>query len=166
MTHARKYGCTEVRKSLGLRARECRAQVDLRGNSLGDEGWCAIFDSLRDNPQNKIAKWELAGQGITQIITKSLAAYAAVSSSLTTLSLFANPVGDDGAKALAAALKDNNTLKELIRVSGVVGEPSQAALFKQLYRQSLTQRELLGGAGLLVSLEQRWRAADPLCPVV
>ena len=61
----------------------CRAQVDLRSNSLGEEGWCAIFDALRDNPQNKIAKWDLGWQGINPTISKSLAAYMAVSASLT-----------------------------------------------------------------------------------
>ena len=50
----------------------------LRDNSLSTEGWCAIFDALRNNPQNKIAKWDLSplersgnliGQGITPTIT-------------------------------------------------------------------------------------------------
>ena len=58
---------------------------DLRGNSLGEEGWCAIFDALRDNLQHRITNWELAGQGITPVITKSLAAYMAVSTSLTSV---------------------------------------------------------------------------------
>ena len=64
----------------------CRAQVDLRGNKLGEEGWCAIFDALRDSPQNKIAKWDLERQGINPTIAKSLAAYMAVSASLTEVS--------------------------------------------------------------------------------
>ena len=50
------------------------------------------------------------------------------------------------------------TLKELIRVHGQAGQPKLAALFKQLYRQSLTQREVLG-TDLLASLEERWREA-------
>ena len=65
----------------------CRAQVDLRRNNLGNEGWCAIFDALRDNPQNKITKWNLSYEGINQTISKSLAAYMAVSASLTSVSL-------------------------------------------------------------------------------
>ena len=44
----------------------CRAQVNLRKKQLGDEGWCAIFDALRDNPQNKIAKWDLSYEGVGQ----------------------------------------------------------------------------------------------------
>ena len=33
---------------------------NLRDNWLGEVGWCAVFDALRDNPQNKIKVWELA----------------------------------------------------------------------------------------------------------
>ena len=57
--------------------------MNLNSNKLGEEGWCAIFDALRDNPQNKIAKWQLSDQGINAEIAKSLAAYMAVSHSLT-----------------------------------------------------------------------------------
>ena len=61
---------------------------DLRGN-FGEEGWCAIFDALRDNLQHRITNWELAGQGITPVIAKSLAAYMAVSTSLTSVRVLA-----------------------------------------------------------------------------
>ena len=61
----------------------CCVQVNLKGNKLGEPGWCAVFNTLRDNPQNKIAKWDLCMQGINRTIAKSLAAYAAVSASLT-----------------------------------------------------------------------------------
>ena len=46
--------------------------LNLKGNQLGDEGWCAVFDALRDNPQNKIKEWDLYNQGITPTIAKSL----------------------------------------------------------------------------------------------
>ena len=62
--------------------------LDLRGNRLGDEGWCAVFDALRDHPQNKIKEWELSSQGINATIAKSLAAYVAVSASLTQVLAF------------------------------------------------------------------------------
>ena len=61
----------------------CCVQVNLRGNNLGEVGWCAVFDSLHNNPQNKITKWDLSDQGINPTIAKSLAAYMAVTSSLT-----------------------------------------------------------------------------------
>ena len=61
-------------------------EIDLQGNSLGQEGWCAIFDALRDSPQSKISKFYLGGENINPIITKSLAAYIAVTGSLTKIS--------------------------------------------------------------------------------
>ena len=63
-------------------------ECDLRDNQLGEEGWCAVFDALRDNRQNKIAKWNLDDQGINPAIATSLAAYMAVSASLTQVLAF------------------------------------------------------------------------------
>ena len=60
-------------------------ECNLRDNQLGEEGWCVVFDALRDNPQNKISKWDLSCQYINPTITNSLAAYMAVSASLTSL---------------------------------------------------------------------------------
>ena len=59
---------------------------NLRDNSLGEVGWCAVFDALRDNPQNKIKLWELSNQGITPTIAKSIAAHMAVSTELRKIS--------------------------------------------------------------------------------
>ena len=56
--------------------------MNLKGNELGEAGWCAVFDALRNSPQNKIAKWDLEEQGISPTIAKSLVAYAASSDSL------------------------------------------------------------------------------------
>ena len=68
-----------------LRVNGSVTECNLRDNNLKEEGWCAIFDALRDNPQSKIAKWDLNGQGITPAIVKSLAAYVAVSGSVTSV---------------------------------------------------------------------------------
>ena len=38
--------------------------INLRGNSMGTEGWCAIFDALRNNKDNKIESWDLSSQKI------------------------------------------------------------------------------------------------------
>ena len=102
----------------------CRAQVDLKYNDLGDKGWCAIFDALRDNPQNKIAKWDLCNEGINTTIAKSLAGYAAVSASLTSVNLSDNTLcgvtrtgrgtyDATGINAIADALRVNASLKEV-----------------------------------------------------
>ena len=83
----------------GLKLNGSLTSLDVRDNKLGDAGWCAIFDALRDNPQNKIATWNLREQGINAIIAKSLAAYVAVSGSL-------NKVRSASANALPSELTD------------------------------------------------------------
>ena len=100
----------------------CHAQVDLRLNNLGEEGWCAIFDALRDNPQNKIAKWNLYGQGINPTISKSLAAYMAVSASLTSVSLLGNKFDNESASML---LKVKEEKPALITLCGLMPDQTQ-----------------------------------------
>lgn len=72
-----------------MRVSHSLTECDLRGNRLGKEGWCTIFIALRDSPQNKIAKWVLSREwedsGVDAEIIKSLAAYMAVSHSLTAI---------------------------------------------------------------------------------
>ena len=46
-------------------------------------------------------------------------------------------------------------LKELIRLHTAAAQPEPAARFKQLYRLSLTQREILG-TGMLLLLASEW----------
>lgn len=72
-------------EALGIN--ESITSLDLKDNRLGDEGWCAIFNGLRNNQQNKIKVWDLSGQkdGINPTIAKSLAAYVAVSGSITSV---------------------------------------------------------------------------------
>ena len=48
-------------------------------------------------------------------------------------------------------------LKELIRLHGKAAQPNQAALFKQLFRLALTQREVFGTA-LLAHVAAEWKA--------
>jgi hypothetical protein len=67
---------------------------------MKEEHWIALFDTLRDNPQNKIKKWDFEYQGIGPTIAKSLAAYVGVSASLTSLDLGANKLGADVARPL------------------------------------------------------------------
>ena len=59
--------------------------IDLRGNDLGTEGWCAIFNALKENTANKIESWNLSGQKINDEIAKTLAEYISVSAVLTSL---------------------------------------------------------------------------------
>jgi Ran GTPase-activating protein (RanGAP) involved in mRNA processing and transport len=94
-----------------LTSKSSLTSISLKGNELGSEGWCTVFDALRDNPQNKIKKWDLNGQGINPTVAKSLAGYVAVSGSLVSLSLGSNPLGDEGAIAVVRALKESKVSK-------------------------------------------------------
>ena len=55
----------------------------LRGNSVGPEGWRAIFVALRDNKDSKIESWDLFDEGIKVETAKVLAEYISVTGSLT-----------------------------------------------------------------------------------
>ena len=80
-------------------------ECNLRYNKLGKEGWCAIFEALRNNPQNKITKWDLFNEGIDVEVAKSLAAYMAVSRSLTAADLQYDDLDDDAKQLVRACVK-------------------------------------------------------------
>ena len=96
-----------------LRVNGSLTELDLYRNKIGDEGWCAIFGALCDNKNTKIVKWLLGGEDINPKIALSLAAYVTVSSSLTSLELRMNNIGDAGGKAIAEALRINRSLTNL-----------------------------------------------------
>ena len=123
-----------IRIASDLRVNNVLTELDLRGNRLGTKGWCAIFNALKENKSNKIKAWNLSPQGIDPAVVKTLVEYVSVSTVLTSLnlngsgrlwnkdpwltipdqrSLESNGVGDEGAKALAFALKVNAVLTSL-----------------------------------------------------
>ena len=75
-----------------LKVNTALTSVDLRGNSLGTDGWCAIFAALRDNQGNKIESWDLSNQGINPEIAKVLAEYISVSTAVRSLKCAATPL--------------------------------------------------------------------------
>ena len=115
----------------GLAANRSLTFLDVRYNHLGDEGWCAIFDALRDNPENKIKKWALDNQRIGPKIAKSLAAYIARSGSLTSLDLSFNCIGES-AKAIGEALIVNNSLTSLDLAYGCTFVPGSIPDFHDI----------------------------------
>ena len=84
--------------------------LDVSYNNIKGSGE-ALGEALKNNSSLKELK--MAECSFDAEDVKGLAGGLAVHGSLTTLSLSGNPVGDDGAKALAAALKDSKMLKEL-----------------------------------------------------
>ena len=84
-------------------------------NWLGDEGAQAIGSALKESKVSKLENLEIYdcwigphGDGVTAI-----AAFCAVSASLTSLDLSDNRIGDQGAKAVADALRVNGSLTSL-----------------------------------------------------
>ena len=115
-----------------LRVNSLLTECHMGGNRLDAEGWCAIFDALRDNKDNKIAEWNLSQQGsvsefsranrlsLNPTIVKSLAAYVAVSGSLTELTLNCLGIGNKGATAIGAALAVNGSLTNLSLAGNII----------------------------------------------
>ena len=138
LSKVRSLFCRPVRGSL--------TECNLCGNKFSTEGWCTVFDALRDNPQNKIAKWDLQGQRIGSEIVKSLAAYMAVSHSLTSIDLSDNLIGGhyefpqfiytpEGPKAIAEAIAVASSLTACDLRYNEFDE-----LAKQLLRDSVKDR--------------------------
>jgi Ran GTPase-activating protein (RanGAP) involved in mRNA processing and transport len=90
--------------------------LDLRGNSLGDEGWGAIIRAVCSSPSSKISSIDASGQGIGSAGAKLIAEAlrTCVNGALTVLRLGDNPLGPEGCKALSDVLKVNTCLKELV----------------------------------------------------
>ena len=107
-------------------------ECNLKDNNLSNAGWCAIFNALRDNKDNKIAKWDLSSEGIDVAVAKSLAAYVTVSGSLTSLDLGENNIGPDGGAAVAKALKVNDSLTSLDLHNNTIGTKGGEAIAKAL----------------------------------
>ena len=105
--------------------------INLKDNRLGDVGWCAIFDALRDNPQNKIKEWDLERQGINSTVAKSLADYVAVSGSLTSCDVRDNQIVGDGASQLSAAVLTNTKIEKFNEIP-----------IKEMRADSLTELDL------------------------
>ena len=60
-------------------------ECELRGNSLGVEGWTIIFNALRDSPTSKIAMWDISNEHLGPKIAKPLADYISVTTSITSV---------------------------------------------------------------------------------
>jgi WD40 repeat protein/Ran GTPase-activating protein (RanGAP) involved in mRNA processing and transport len=100
---------------------------------LSQQEWQRI---LQDIWENKVSELDLAGMELTSVEAKQLAQALFNNISLTELILL-NPgghffIGDEGARALAEALKTNKTLKVLRLGSNRIGSAGAIALAKML----------------------------------
>ena len=83
----------------------------VRNNSLGTEGWCAVFAALRDNKDNKIESWDLSEQGINVEIAKVLAEYVSASTALKSLKCAARMLPCPVLSAAADTLIDTSACR-------------------------------------------------------
>ena len=87
--------------------------LTLQRNSLKDEGVSAVCEAVQSNKETKLASLDLRNCSFGPAGAKSVAAMAAVTGSLTKISLAANMLEEQGTKTICEALKGNETLKEL-----------------------------------------------------
>lgn len=96
-----------------LRHNRTLTEIKLDSNQFGDVGWKAMFEALRDAPENKFVVWDIASHGITNGVCESIAEYLRTTQTLRTLNLRANNIGAVGAIAIAEALPVNTSLTAL-----------------------------------------------------
>jgi Ran GTPase-activating protein (RanGAP) involved in mRNA processing and transport len=96
-----------------LEANGSLTEVDVGGNSLKDAGIEVLTTALTMSATCKLQSLKIDENQITSTGAKAVAAYVAISASLTKLSLASNKLGEEGAKAICEALKGHKTLREL-----------------------------------------------------
>ena len=111
-------------------------ELDLEGQSLGDEGATLIADALRSN--GTLTRLVLTDNGLTNAGAGELASALRTNSALTYLGLRDNEITDDGAEALAAALEANGTLRTLEVGYNAIGAAGAAALLRRCHHDPAT----------------------------
>ena len=82
-------------------------------NELGDKGATILCDALRESTVTKVQELGLDSNKIGPQGAKAIAAFRAVSPSVTSIDISRNDIGADGAKAIAEGLKDNASVTEV-----------------------------------------------------
>ena len=86
--------------------------IDLRDNSLGDEGWGAIFAGVCSSKASKIASIDASRKGIgpkgAKLIAEAL--HTSVSASLTECNVRGNALDGDSATLLAKVAREKRVM--------------------------------------------------------
>ncbi|KAF9176758.1 hypothetical protein BGZ50_009716 [Haplosporangium sp. Z 11] len=135
-----------IGKELGLLADALKTNstlttLDLRNNSIGDNGAQALSEALKIN--STLTTLDLSANSIGDNGAVALSEAFKTNSTLITLDLSANSIGDNGAQMLSEALKTNLTLTTLNLRNNSIGPNGAQALSETLKSNStLTALEL------------------------
>jgi Ran GTPase-activating protein (RanGAP) involved in mRNA processing and transport len=92
-----------------------RDGLNLKNNSLGDEGWGAVISGVCASKVSKISAIDVSCESIGPAGAKVIgeAFRTSVNGVLTSLNLWHNSIGDEGAEAIGDALRVNGVLTSL-----------------------------------------------------
>lgn len=116
---------------VGLKSNKTLVTLDLRDNDIGMEGAIFIADALQSGPklrQLNLSGCNIESQGAIAIIN-SLS-----NSSIETLNLSDNYIGDDGATQIGLVLETNKSLKQLSIQENQITDDGMASISKGLTR--------------------------------
>ena len=98
-------------------------KLSVAGNKLGNEGAQAIGSALKESKVSKLKELDIQYNGIGPDGAKVIAAFCAVSASLTKLNVNCNILGDKGEAALREAVAGREGFHLQICESWSVGRP-------------------------------------------
>ena len=106
------------------------SSLDLRFNSIGNEGANSLAHALRVN--TSLSSLDLSGNSIGYEGVNSLAQALRVNTSLSSLGLHENTIGNEGANSLAQALRVNTSLSSLHLAGNCIGNEGANSLAQAL----------------------------------
>jgi hypothetical protein len=128
-----------------LRINGTITSLNLKSTCLGAEGAGVVADSIRSNPNTSMSSLLLWGNAIGDRGALILAEVLRNNGTLTWLDLRSNCLSDVGAKAMATVLKTNITLTALSLKANRIEEPGVKALASMLAtNNTLTDLQLMG----------------------
>ncbi|KAI8597905.1 hypothetical protein EDD21DRAFT_446640 [Dissophora ornata] len=138
-----------------LKTNNLLTTLNLRGNSIGNEGALALSEALETN--TTLATLDLGDNSIGDKGALALSEALKTNIALTTLNLISNPIEKEGALALSEALKINTTLTTLNLKFNLIRKEGALALSEALkINTTLTTLDLgsnfIGNEGALALL--------------
>ncbi|KAL0239603.1 hypothetical protein GEMRC1_009711 [Eukaryota sp. GEM-RC1] len=109
-----------------LKVNTAITSIDLRYNSIGDEGARALAEVLRVN--TVVTSIDLVRNAIGDDGARTLAEVLKINTTVTKIDLSKNYIGDKGARALADALKVNTAVTSLDMWNNSIGDEGVKAL--------------------------------------